>query len=313
MNQNMGATVQPIPSAETPVADADVPGDLPSDELPNEAVPPVRQESAELPSAERGVRFTVTDEAQPAEAGRQHTGPQPSAEKPTSSAVTSPQPSSAHSTLSESSEQRLRNRGMSKKKMSFARTPSRALRVRHANKRMVFADAVTLRLLNWLPHVAVCVVVLFMAVMAFMEAPTTNPREEELTAWVNRPIMWGESQSMWMPFYSFFALLMTLLFFHSFVRVALVSEIHYANYEQVWWRARPRPRQHLPPPRYHHPHHHQHHHHHRRPTSRLAATVPSSRRRPLRPRAEGAARCPLSQPSLVRPPPRPSPACPLGP
>ena len=38
---------------------------------------------------------------------------------------------------------------------------------------------------------------------------------------------------MWMPFYSFFAMLMTLLFFHSFVRIAIVAEVHYANFEEA--------------------------------------------------------------------------------
>ena len=38
---------------------------------------------------------------------------------------------------------------------------------------------------------------------------------------------------MWMPFYSSFAMLMTLLFFHSFVRIAIVVEVHYANFEEA--------------------------------------------------------------------------------
>ena len=46
---------------------------------------------------------------------------------------------------------------------------------------------------------------------------------------------------MWMPFYSVFAMLMTLLFFHSFVRIAIVAEVHYTNFEEA--RAKPLLRQ----------------------------------------------------------------------
>ena len=118
------------------------------------------------------------------------------------------------------------------KQMSRRFSGRRVDRVRQVNHARVRGDSFTLFILHWVPHAAVLAIIISMVAMAFMQAPTSNPREEGDT-WVRRPIQWGETQNMWMPFYSFFAMLMTLLFFHSFVRIAIVAEVHYANFEEA--------------------------------------------------------------------------------
>ena len=129
--------------------------------------------------------------------------------------------------------------GSPMKQLSRRFTSKRVIRVRNENSSnekqreavaaLVFREAVrgdsfTLLILKWVPHAAVLMIVISMVAMAFVQAPTSNPREDDL--WVRRPIQWGETQNMWMPFYSCFAMLMTLLFFHSFVRIAIVAEVH---------------------------------------------------------------------------------------
>ena len=69
----------------------------------------------------------------------------------------------------------------------------------------LIGDSFTLFILDWVPHAAVLAIIISMVAMAFMQAPTSNPREEG-DAWLRRPIQWGETQNMWMPFYSFFAM-----------------------------------------------------------------------------------------------------------
>ena len=118
------------------------------------------------------------------------------------------------------------------KQMSRRFSGRRVDRVRQVNHARVRGDSFTLFILHWVPHAAVLAIIISMVAMAFMQAPTSNPREEGDT-WLRRPIQWGETQNMWMPFYSFFAMLMTLLFFHSFVRIAIVAEVHYANFEEA--------------------------------------------------------------------------------
>ena len=129
------------------------------------------------------------------------------------------------------------------KQLSRRFTSKRVVRVRQEkfSNDSVRGDSFTLFILQWVPHAAVLIIVISMVAMAFMQAPTSNPRESE-QAWLRRPIQWGETQNMWMPFYSFFAMLMTLLFFHSFVRIAIVAEVHCALH-----RAHP----HAPSPVYH--------------------------------------------------------------
>ena len=118
------------------------------------------------------------------------------------------------------------------KQLSRRFTSKRVDRVRQVNHARVRGDSFTLFTLHWVPHAAVLAIIISMVAMAFMQAPTSNPREER-DAWARRPIQWGETQNMWMPFYSFFAMLMTLLFSHSFVRIAVVAEVHYANFEEA--------------------------------------------------------------------------------
>ena len=126
------------------------------------------------------------------------------------------------------------------KQMSRRFSGRRVDRVRQVNHARVRGDSFTLFILHWVPHAAVLAIIISMVAMAFTQAPTENPREEGDT-WLRRPIQWGETQNMWMPFYSFFAMLMTLLFFHSFVRIAIVAEVHYTNFEED--RAKPLLRQ----------------------------------------------------------------------
>ena len=124
-------------------------------------------------------------------------------------------------------ENQVRQRKGSISRLLSRRFTSKQLRVRNdtnTNTAVVRGDDFMLFVLEWVPHTAVLMNMLFMAAMAFMQAPTSNPREDE--AWVSRPIQWGETQNMWMPFYSLFAMLMTLLFFHSFVRITIVAEVH---------------------------------------------------------------------------------------
>ena len=118
------------------------------------------------------------------------------------------------------------------KQLSRRFTGKNVDRVRQVNHARVRGDSFTLFILHWVPHAAVLAIIISMVAMAFMQAPTENPREEGDT-WLRRPIQWGETQNMWMPFYSFFAMLMTLLFWHSFVRIAIVAEVHYANFEEA--------------------------------------------------------------------------------
>ena len=112
------------------------------------------------------------------------------------------------------------------KQLSRRFTSKKVIRVRKEkfSNDSVRGDGFMLFILNRVPHVAVLIIVTAMVAMAFVHAPAGNPRQDE--AWTLRPIQWGETQNMWMPFYSFFAMLMTLLFFHSFVRIAIVAEVH---------------------------------------------------------------------------------------
>ena len=114
------------------------------------------------------------------------------------------------------------------KQLSRRFTSKKVIRVRKEkfSNDSVRGDGFMLFILNRVPHVAVLIIVTAMVAMAFVHAPAGNPRQDE--AWTLRPIQWGETQNMWMPFYSFFAMLMTLLFFHSFVRIAIVAEVHCA-------------------------------------------------------------------------------------
>ena len=157
---------------------------------------------------------------------------------PTTSAPASTEPESSQPKLGTPSQQtsspskRASKTGSPYTQLSRRFTGKNVDRVRQVNHARVRGDSFTLLILHWVPHAAVLAIVISMVAMAFMQAPTSDPREEG-DAWVRRPIQWGETQNMWMPFYSFFAMSMTLLFFHSFVRIAIVAEVHYANIEEA--------------------------------------------------------------------------------
>ena len=156
---------------------------------------------------------------------------------PTTSAPPSTEPESqpkpgTPSQLTSSPSKRASRTGSPYKQLSRRFTGKNVDRVRQVNHARVRGDSFTLFILHWVPHAAVLAIIISMVATAFMQAPTSDPREEG-DAWVRRPIQWGETQNMWMPFYSFFAMLMTLLFFHSFVRIAIVAEVHYANFEEA--------------------------------------------------------------------------------
>ena len=95
------------------------------------------------------------------------------------------------------------------KQLSRRFTSKKVIRVRKEkfSNDSVRGDGFMLFILNRVPHVAVLIIVTAMVAMAFVHAPAGNPRQDE--AWTLRPIQWGETQNMWMPFYSFFAMLMT--------------------------------------------------------------------------------------------------------